>query len=152
MKACISNRVVGVLASCGAVLAFAAFMAGPAIAADEWPALRQGMWDFNRSIEGMAPGGQPKVVETRRCLNPTEEFRRQKEMLTKSGCTFTPVTRSGNVYTYSATCKMQGMSGTSKSVLTAEGDSAYTLRVDSDFGGQPTRELLKARRTGDCPR
>jgi hypothetical protein len=47
---------------------------------------------------------------------------------------------------------MQGRPGTSWSVLTAAGDSAYSLRVDSDFGGSPTREPLKARRTGDCPR
>ncbi len=37
-------------------------------------------------------------------------------------------------------------------VLTVDGDSAYTIRVESDFGGEATRELLQARRTGDCPR
>jgi hypothetical protein len=152
MKACVSRRIVGVLASFGAALAVGGLAAAPAVAADEWPALRHGMWEFSRAIEGMTPGGPPKVVETKRCINPTDEFRRQKDMLTKSGCTFTPVTRAGNVYTYSATCRMQGMAGTSRSVLTAEGDSAYSLRVDSDFGGKPTRELLKARRIGDCPR
>jgi hypothetical protein len=47
---------------------------------------------------------------------------------------------------------MQGMSGTSKSVLSVTGDSAYTLRVESDFGGEATRELLTAKRLGDCPR
>jgi hypothetical protein len=77
-------------------------------------------------------------------------MKRQNEMLTKGGCRFTPVTRSGNAYSYSATCKMQGMSGTSKSVVTVDGDSAYALRVESDFGGESTREVLRARRTGDC--
>jgi hypothetical protein len=35
-------------------------------------------------------------------------------------------------------------------VLTVENDGAYTIRVESNFGGEPTRELLRARRIGDC--
>lgn len=126
--------------------------AGTAAAADQWPLLRHGMWEFSRSIETPGKGGKPQTMQTKQCTNPTEDMKRQNEMLSKGGCRFSPVTRSGNVYTYSAQCKMQGMAGTSKSVLTVDGDSAYTIRIESDFGGEATREVLQARRTGDCPR
>lgn len=132
-----------------AVMLAAGLAAGAATAAGDWPALRHGVWEVNRTIEGRGPA---KSMQVNRCFDPTEDMKRQNEMLTRGGCTFSPITRSGNVYTYSATCKMQGMSGTSKSVLTVDGDSANTIRVESDFGGEVGRELLRARRVGDCPR
>lgn len=126
--------------------------AGTAAAADQWPPLRHGMWEFSRSIETPGKGGKPQTMKTKQCTNPTEDMKRQNEMLSKAGCRFSPVTRSGNIFTYSAQCKMQGMAGTSKSVLTVDGDSSYTIRIESDFGGEATREVLQARRSGDCPR
>jgi len=126
--------------------------AGTAIAAEDWPVLRHGLWEFNRTMESAGKGGPAKSVQARQCVNPTDDMKRQREMLGKSGCRFSPISRSGNVYTYSATCTMQGLSGTSKSALTVVSDSAYTLRVESDFGGEATRELLQAKRLGDCTR
>lgn len=133
------------------VLIAALCAAGPA-AADEWPVLRHGMWEFNRTMETVGKTGKPQTLHTSKCASPTEEITRQQEMLGKAGCKFSPVVRAGNVFTYSAVCKVQGPTVTSKSVMTVDGDSAYTLRVDSDVGGEATRELLQARRKGDCPR
>lgn len=138
------------LALARAGLLMAALLTTATAWADDWPTLRHGMWEFSRTIETQGKPGKPQTLQTRKCTNPTEEMKRQSEMLTKGGCKFTPVTRSGNAYSYSATCKMQGMSGTSKSVLTVDSDGAYTLRVESDFGGESTREVLRARRAGDC--
>lgn len=132
-----------------AMILAAAMFTGHAVA-DEWPALRAGMWEFNRTIETSATPGKPQTIQTKKCTNPSTDFKRQNEMLTKGGCTFSPVARAGNTYTYSAVCKMKGLSGTSKSVLTAERDSAYVIRIESDFSGEPTREILRAKRVGDC--
>jgi hypothetical protein len=132
------------------IVLIAALCAAGSAAAEEWPALRAGMWEFNRSIETVGKGGKPQTVQSRNCVSPTDDMKRQNETLSKAGCKFSPLARTGNVYTYSAVCKMQGMSGTSKSVLTVDGDGAYTIRVESDFGGEATRELMQARRTGDC--
>ena len=132
-----------------AVLLAAALATGQA-AADDWPALRAGLWEFNRTIETVGAQGKPETMQTRKCTNPSDDMKRQNDMLTKSGCKFSPVTRAGNTYSYSAVCKLQGASGTSKSVLTVESDAAYEIRIESDFGGEPTRELLRAKRTGDC--
>ena len=114
------------------------------------PALSTGMWEFNRTIESSRTPGKPQTIQTKTCTNPSDDMRKQNEMLTRSGCKFSPVTRAGSTYSYSAACKLQGAEGTSKSVLTVENDGAYTIRVESNFGGEPTRELLRARRVGDC--
>jgi len=108
------------------------------------------MWEFSRTIETPGTPGKPQIFQTRKCTNPSDDMKKQNEMLTKGGCKFSAVTRSGNTYTYSAVCKLKVASGTSKSVLTVESDSAYMIRIESDFGGEQTRELLRARRLGDC--
>jgi hypothetical protein len=120
------------------------------VRAEEWPAFRAGTWDFNRSIQTAGSAAAPQVVNSSRCVNPSEDMQRQNQMLSKAGCSFSPLTRSGNVYTFAADCRIQGIAGKSKSTITVESDSAYTIRVESTLGPQPTTELLRARRTGDC--
>ena len=127
----------------------ATVVTGPA-AADDWPALRTGMWEFSRTIETPGTPGKPQIIQTKKCTNPSDDMKKQNEMLKKSGCTFTPPVRAGNTYTYSATCNIQGATGTSKSVLTVEDDSAYSISIESDFAGTSTHEVLHARRVADC--
>jgi hypothetical protein len=39
-----------------------------------------------------------------------------------------------------------------KSTIVVENDSTYTLSVEGTAGGEPVREVMKARRVGDCSR
>ena len=130
------------------LLACLALIAGPAAAADDWPVLRQGRWQLERTIEGMGP--TPQKISRTECIDPTANFRLQQERLGRAGCTFTPLTRRGNEYRYGATCRMAGTSTTSESVLTVESPEAYTLRVSSQADGTATKEVLVAKRLGDC--
>jgi len=55
--------------------------------------------------------------------------------LEKSGCRFSPVKKSGNVYTYTADCSMKmpngaTMNSRSTSVLTVAGESSYKIEID----------------------
>lgn len=59
-------------------------------------------------------------------------------------------TAKGNVYTFSSQCQLQGISSQTRSVITVESDSAYTVQVTGTTAGKATNELLKARRVGDC--
>jgi hypothetical protein len=122
--------------------------------AQEPPALRRGAWEYTRTVQGM---GQPiKATARKDCASPTEEMRQQRETLSKSGCRFADVARAGGTYRFTATCPAPGGSGSmvSRSVLTARGDAAYTVTVDSEgtIGGKTTRthEELVARQVGDC--
>jgi hypothetical protein len=127
---------------------------GPGARAAELPAFPRGLWEFTRAVEGATP--QPTVISKKECTSPTETMRRQNELLTKAGCRFTPLGHAGPTYTFSATCPVPGGgSGTSTSVLTVQGDGAYTVKVTSETtaGGRTvkTQEALVAKRVGDCP-
>ena len=47
--------------------------------ADEPPAFRQGLWQFDRTV-----GGQN--LQTKSCTNPGEDMKRQDAILEKGGC------------------------------------------------------------------
>jgi len=126
------------------IAALLASVAG-SVHADDWPVFRYGMWNFVRTIESSTGGG--RSIANKKCMNPIEDMKQQHA---KAGCTVSPVARSGKSYTFAATCKVQGQSVESKSTMTVESDSAYKIRVESKAGGQSTKELLVATRSGDC--
>lgn len=125
-------------------------MVSAAALADELPVLTPGMWEFKRTVESHGAGGKPMNVETRSCTNPTADMRKSNEMLAKQGCTFTPVSKSGATYTFSSDCRIQGVRYQSRSVITVESASAYRVDVTSSGSGPSTKEVLVAKRTGDC--
>lgn len=114
------------------------------------PSFRKGMWEFNRTVAGQSAGGKSATLTGRKCADATADMKRMQDMLAKQGCTFSPVSAKRNVYTFSSDCRIQGLQSQSKSVLTAEGDSSYTMRVTGATAGQPANELLKAKRAGEC--
>jgi len=117
--------------------------------AQEWPSLRHGMWDITRTMH--APGGgAPKTVTAKRCMDPAADWQRQNAQLTKAGRTFTPSKRSGSTYTFSSSCNVTGVSSTTTTTIVVESDSAYTLTVEGKTDGEPTKEVMKAKRIGDC--
>jgi hypothetical protein len=115
------------------------------VGAEDLPVFRQGMWDFQRTV------GTQKM-KTQKCASPNDDMKRQNAMLEKAGCHFAPLKKAGKTYTFTAECTGKNPSITSHTttVITVESDSAYTLQVDATAGGQSTKELLTARRIGDC--
>jgi len=123
-------------------------LASTPVLADDLPALRQGLWKFQRTVSG-------KKIETTKCTSPTEDMKKMNATLEKSGCRFSPVKKSGNVYTYSADCSMKMPSGAtmnsrSTSVMTVMSESSYKIEIDVVTDGQASKELLVALRVGDC--
>lgn len=118
--------------------------------AQNLPTLRPGLWEINRTVDTSDNNGTPQTVSTRECTSPNEGMLARQEMLKKIGCTLSPLNQQGNTYTYSAICG-QGEGGTSRSTLTVEKDSAYSIRIESNIKGTPSQEMLRATRVGDCP-
>ena len=133
------------------LVALGILLGGDAVAADDWPVFTPGLWETTREMS-FGDGEKEPPLRTRRCADPSAEMGEQRAKLTQGGCRFSPVVRSGKDYRYSADCKMRGMSTVSRSVLTASSAGAYEIRIESEFGGEVTREVLRARRVGDCPR
>jgi len=135
-----------IIATATAIL-MSALACGPVLA-DDLPAFRQGLWKFQRTVGG-------KKIETTKCTSPTEDMKTMNAKLEKSGCRFSPVKKTGNVYTYTADCSMKMPSGAtmtsrSTSVMTVVSDSSYRIEVDAVTDGQASKELLVAQRVGDC--
>jgi len=132
----------------GALAAVALLAAVPAAIADDLPAFRKGLWEFDRTIDGGA--GKKSKVSSRQCINPGEDMRAQNARMEKAGCRFSPYARSGNQYTMTSQCKVMGISSNTKTVITVESDSAYRLTVDGETDGEKTHEVMVAKRIGDC--
>ena len=101
---------------------------------DDLPAFRRGMWEFNRTMEGVGSQGKSQTITSKKCTNPTEDMKRQNEMLTKGGCKVSPITRSGNTYSFTSDCALQGISAQGKTVISVENDSAYTVNIEDTTG------------------
>lgn len=124
-----------------------------AVAADAFPKLRYGEWEFTRSVPGQAANVQS--LSMRECLDPGRSMRDQNAMLEKVGCKFDPPQVAGRVYTYVARCDVPDVGKTiARSVVTVESDSAYTISVESEgvMQGKPvkTAETMTAKRLGNC--
>lgn len=121
-------------------------VAAPAVAED-LPAFRHGLWEFQRTV-----GAQR--ISHNKCVNPTEDMKQKNTLLEKKGCRISPLKRKGNAYTFTADCSIRSSSGQMNSstttVITVENDSAYAVQVDGTINGQPVKERLTARRIGDC--
>lgn len=130
------------------VCAFVLAGAASGVRADDRPQFKAGLWQFDRTMEGAQYGTTPTTVSTQKCTDPTQLF--NKKPSAKSSCKFSAMTRSGNTYSFTADCTIQGTPLTSKTVIVADNDSAYTMTVASEGGGQKTKEALVAKRVGDC--
>jgi hypothetical protein len=136
-----------VSAAASLVVAFAVITADVA-RADEPPAFRQGLWQFDRTI-----GGQK--LQTKSCTNPSEDMKRQDTILEKGGCKSSPGKQSGSAYTFTVDCTItppgsDPVNVRSTSVVTVESDSAYDVDITTTGAGVSTQERLVARRVGDC--
>lgn len=128
-------------------LAFALTASLPA-AADEPPALRQGLWEFECAVAG-------QKLRTHECVSPNEDMQRQNALLEKNGCILSPGQRAGKTYTFSAECRIKSADGAtvtvrSNSVMTVEDDSAYKVEITTVGAGTSTQEVLVAHRLGEC--
>jgi hypothetical protein len=118
------------------------------VGAEDLPVFRQGLWEFQRTV------GTQKMV-SKKCTSPSDDMKRQNAMLEKAGCRFSPMKKKGNTYTFTTECTVKNPSGgtligRTTSIITVESDSAYKVQVDGTANGQSTKELLIARRVGDC--
>ena len=118
--------------------------------ADELPALRQGMWEFTRTVEDSIAPGKPMRMTNKQCADPTADMKKMNAALKGQGCKFSPSVKTGNTYTFESECTVQGVPMKSRSVMAVESDSAYKIDVTSTAGTRSTKEVLVAKRLGNC--
>lgn len=148
MKTRNSNRRGAVTRLFG--IAFAVTAAARVLGAEDLPTFQPGLWTF--TINVVTPGSAlPHMQTMRRCANPSEDVRKKWQALAVETCKFSPVSHSGNRYSYSSTCQKEGMQLSLKATITVESDQAYRVDTESRTNNQVRKEVLVAKRDGDCP-
>jgi Protein of unknown function (DUF3617) len=133
---------------------FLSALALPASAIDSIPLdqLKPGLWKVVRTID--RHDGQPEQVrQSEYCASPKKEITRM--LRTASLLCKTNVTKLGdNAYEVAASCKLPGISGTNKTLITIISDVSYSAEVNTigtKLGEKQHRsEKILAARDGDC--
>jgi hypothetical protein len=120
-------------------------LALPIAQAEDLPALRQGNWEYTRTVESSKP-----PIKLQKCVDPAANMKKQSAAVTKGLCKVTPMVHTGNSYRFSATCTINGVPVVTSSVITVQSDSAYGIDVETQAGGKTSKEHLSAKRLGDC--
>jgi hypothetical protein len=124
--------------------------------ATELPALRAGLWEYQRTTQRSDQAWVPKDIAERVCGDPNDMLKQQTAAFTKLGCAMTvEQTETDNTYGLTAECTTKnGQKVYSRSVTTFDGDSQYTSVIDSSgwLIGVPVQfaERVIAKRIGDC--
>lgn len=115
----------------------------------ELPVFKPGLWEYRRTVM-TRPGEPPKTATQRKCGDPTHDIRQRLLDLRAKGCTFSPLTHTGNRYRLSCVCPLpEGMLQMTDSI-TASGDSSYQDLNQSRVEQRRTRTAIAANRVGEC--
>jgi Protein of unknown function (DUF3617) len=114
--------------------------------------LKPGLWKVVRTID-RHDGLPAQVRESEYCASPKKELTRM--LRTASLLCKTTVTQlADNKYDVNASCKLPGISGNNKTVITIMSDASYSADVDTvgiKLGEKQHRsEKILAARDGDC--
>jgi hypothetical protein len=142
-RRCAARRSLFALAT--VAVGFAAATEAP-----EMPALRQGLWSYQRVAETAGHATQ-QPVSMSKCVDPSADLKKNLEQLRARNCTVSAFTRTGNAYAWTVACPLNGETLQIRSVITVENDTAFREEMNSHFGSQDSRSSLSARRVGDCP-
>jgi|GEM_PF-6331981 len=126
-----------------------------AVASDELPALREGLWEYQRTMQRSDEDWSPKDTTVRECGSPTAVLEQQNAEYRKLGCAIVTTRVTETTYQVKADCPTKnGIKTESRGVTTFDGDSAYTSVIDSEgpVAGKLVKfvERLSAKRVGDC--
>ena len=143
--------------SSAALLAAGVILLGVSAAdAKDPPRLRAGLWEFDRTLE--VNGTQTdrlltsnlliKPRETR-CVDPNAALKAASRPLFLGTCRVTRTQPSDNEYVTTTYC---GGGAPVKSVMKVESETAYTQTHEGKIGANTTKDIVVARRIGDCKR
>jgi Protein of unknown function (DUF3617) len=137
-----------------AIVISLAAVALPTWAIDSIPLdqLKPGLWKVVRTID-RHDGSAEEVRQSEYCASPKKEITRTLRAATLL-CKTNVTKLSDNAYEVAASCRLPGISGTNKTVITIISDTNYSADVDTigtKFGEKQHRsEKILALRESDC--
>jgi hypothetical protein len=131
------------------------FLVGPFLSqakAEEFngPNFRKGMWHFVHTLELVVSARNRQRLfkrEMTRCVDPTQAMKVTFSSASVGNCVSAKPERTDNTYIFSNRCDYMGPVRT---VITVQGDEAYTEINELTVGDLPKMDLVVAHRVGDC--
>ena len=118
------------------------------------PTFSKGMWLFQRSTEFVTkhwvlPNARRVKLEQPvvRCVNPTEAMIETFRQVSIGACQSTKPERQKNAFIFAKRCDYLGPV---KTVITVESETAYRETNELLTSASPKRDIVVARRLGDC--
>jgi hypothetical protein len=114
------------------------------------PSFRKGLWKFVRTLEIVThSNSRQKLLEREmtRCVDPTEAMKATFASAPVGNCHSSKPEKINNKYVFSNRCDYMGPVST---VITVQSDEAYTEVNEISVGQLPRKDLVVARRVGDC--
>jgi hypothetical protein len=135
-----------------ALILSAPVLSSPVLAEDGFggPTFRKGLWKFVRTLEIVThTNGRQKLLEREmtRCVDPTLAMKATFSSAPVGGCHSSKAEKVNNRYIFSNRCDYMGPVST---VITVQSAEAYTEVNEIHVGQLPRKDLVIARRIGDC--
>jgi hypothetical protein len=114
------------------------------------PTFRKGLWRFVRTLEIIKPQDVRQTLleqEMTRCVDPTEAMKATFASASIGSCHSSRPEKVSNKYIFSNRCDYMGPVRT---VITVQSDEAYTEVNELTVGQIPRKDLVIAKRIGDC--
>jgi len=135
-----------------ALIIAAPLLSSPAQAEEAFggPTFRKGLWRFVRTLEIVKPSNvRQKLLEREmtRCVDPTQAMKATFSSASVGSCQSSRPEKVNNKYIFSNRCDYMGPVST---VITVQSDEAYTEVNELTVGQLPRKDLVIAKRNGDC--
>jgi hypothetical protein len=118
------------------------------------PTLRRGLWKFERTLETdgkptnrLQTSGLLIAREMTRCVNPTLALKAVFTPLNSGACNTKEIRKTDDGYVFQRIC---GGTTPIKTEFNVKSDSEYTEINQGDIGKISTKDIVVARRIGDC--
>ena len=122
--------------------------------AKEPPRFRPGLWQFDRTLEINGKESDRRLIDNllikpreTRCVDPTAALPVASRPMFMCNCRVTRSQPSENEYVTLSYC---GRGEPVKAGLKVESDTAYTDIREGKIGGNTTKDIIVAKRIGDC--
>src|ERR1041385_8202528 len=137
-----------------AMLLAATFIAAPALAQDQMPSRKPGLWEMTMTFEGR--GAPPQTMQ--QCIDASTDKAMQDMSQGTRGqsCSKREMKKVGDTIVFDSVCNTGAGTATSHGVVSGDFNSAYTVKINSKREGGPpnmpaeTNMTVAAKWVGAC--